>query len=225
MSPDGGRPGMGEASRLGDILMQVGLIDEFQLKAALDEHVRSGHRLGITLVRLGFLEEPDLVKALATQLDLPIARLDGKRVDPEILDLIPFDLAEKHSVLPLFVKNGDVGRELYLGMEDPCDGATIEEIAQRANMPIKPVLCAASEMALAIDRLYRPVLLEDEHAGDPGGDVLHDLAGTVAPAPARPAEADTRVILQALTQLLIERELIDRADLVERVRELEERKG
>ena len=75
---------MRKEPRLGEILVQAGVIDEFQLSAALEEHRRCGHRLGITLVRLGFLEENDLVRALAAQLQLPIVKLDGSIYETEL---------------------------------------------------------------------------------------------------------------------------------------------
>ena len=135
---------MREEPKLGEILVQSGVIDEFQLRAALEEHERCGHRLGITLVRLGFLAEPDLVRALAAQLQLPIVQLDGKRVNPEILDLIPKDVCEKHNVLPLFLKDLGAGRELYLGMEDPCDMLAREDVARYAEMAASSLLTICS---------------------------------------------------------------------------------
>ena len=55
---------MASSTRLGQIRVQSGVTDEFQLAAALAEDERCGHRLGVTRVRLGFLDEPDLVRAL-----------------------------------------------------------------------------------------------------------------------------------------------------------------
>jgi hypothetical protein len=220
--------------RLGEILVQAGVIDEFQLSAALEEHRRCGHRLGITLVRLGFLEEVDLVRALAAQLQLPIVRLDGKRVASEVLALVPQSVAEKHNVLPLFLKDPGAGRELYLGMEDPCDRLAIEDVARHAETAVQPVIVAASEIAVAIDRLYRDAAAG---AGAPAdgdrGVELEDITETIAPPPElgpagptriNPGEADTRVILQALTQLLIEAGVVDREVLIARITELEARR-
>lgn len=217
---------MREQSRLGEILVQSGVIDEFQLSAALEEHRRSGHRLGLTLVRLGFLSEPDLVRGLAAQLQLPIARLDGKRVDAEVLALVPREVAEKHNVLPLFLKDLGAGRELYLGMEDPSDSFAREEVASRAEMPVEPVIVAASELAVAIDRLYRSAgetphleledALEESHDGR-----LRPSAVEPATDPAvDPGEVETRVIVRALTQLLVEAGIVDREALLERIARL-----
>ena len=230
---------MREQSRLGEILVQSGVIDEFQLSAALEEHRRSGHRLGLTLVRLGFLAEPDLVRGLAAQLQLPIVRLDGKRVDAEVLALVPREVAEKHNVLPLFLKDLGAGRELYLGMEDPSDVFAREEVASWAEMPVEPVIVAASELAVAIDRLYRsadeePQLeledaLEDSRDGRSRPRVVSRSAASAIATAIDPGEVDTRVIVRALTQLLVEAGVVDRGVLLERIarlaREVGERGG
>ncbi len=220
---------MAEELMLGEILVQSGVIDEFQLRAALEEHRQCGHRLGITLVRLGFLEESDLVHALAAQLQLPIAKLEGKRVDPEVLALVPQDVAEKHNVLPLFLKDLGSGRELYIGLEDPCDYIAREDVAAHADMRVQPVIVAASELAVAIDLLYR----DGEPASEPAdNEELEDITETLAPPPPEPirthvspGEADTRIILQALSQLLMEAGVIELDELIARISDLEARRS
>ena len=59
----------------------------------------------MTLVLMGFLEEETLIRTLAAQLKLPVARIRGKRVNAEVVELVPVELAEKHRCLPLFVKS------------------------------------------------------------------------------------------------------------------------
>ena len=71
---------MSEKPRIGEILVRAGVIDEMQLSSALGEQSRWGRRLGVTLIKMGMVEEGHLVRALATQLDLPVASLAGKRI-------------------------------------------------------------------------------------------------------------------------------------------------
>jgi len=221
---------MAEEPKLGQILVQSGAIDESQLGAALEEHRRSGHRLGLTLVRLGFLAEPELVRALASQLQLPIVSLGGKRVDPEVLAFVPRSIAEKHNVLPLFVKDLGTRRELYLGMEDPCDSGAVEDVACDVGIAVRPVIVAASELAVAIDRLYREGSGGDT-VGYEDGDDLEDITETLEPPPepppglVDPSNADTRAIVQALSQLLVEAGVLDRDTLVARISQLDARIG
>ena len=69
---------MSEKPRVGEILVRAGVIDELQLSSALGEQSRWGRRLGVTLIKMGMVEEGHLVRALAKQLDLPVASLAGK---------------------------------------------------------------------------------------------------------------------------------------------------
>jgi hypothetical protein len=146
---------MSSKARLGDILLEAGEIDAAQLEAALREQEESGRPLGITLVRMGALREETLVRTLASQLSLPMASLEGKRISAEVLELVPFDLAEKHRCFPLFVKDEGEGRALYLGMEDASDLDAIDRIGRSVGLTIRPVLVAPSELEEALLRQYQ----------------------------------------------------------------------
>ena len=80
---------------------------------------RLARPLGITLVRMGLLDEEALVRTLARQLKLPIAWLRGKWVEQDVLDLVPVELALKHRCLPLTVSDDGRGKALHLAMQDP----------------------------------------------------------------------------------------------------------
>jgi type IV pilus assembly protein PilB len=145
---------MGARARLGEILLEAGEIDAAQLAAALRRHEQTGRPLGLTLVDMGALQEETLVRTLSQQLSLPMARLEGKRVGVEVLEQVPFDLAEKHRCFPLFVKDEGTGRALYLGMEDASDLDAIEALTGHTGMTIRPVLVAPSEIEEALHRQY-----------------------------------------------------------------------
>ena len=91
--------------KLGDLLVASGTIDAAQLTAALGEQKSWGRPLGMTLVRMGFVDEDTLIHALASQLKLPIVKLAGKVVNQEVLDLVPIELAEKYRCLPLLLND------------------------------------------------------------------------------------------------------------------------
>jgi hypothetical protein len=140
--------------KLGQILVSKGLIDPDQLAAALGEQEKSGARLGMTLVRLGYLEEEVLIRALASQLRVPVARVAGKTIRDEVLELVPAELAEKHRCLPLFARREQEGPVLLLAMEDPSDKEALEEIAARAGQRVRAVLVGPSELEDALRRHY-----------------------------------------------------------------------
>jgi len=145
---------MGKRLKLGEMLVAKGLISETQLASALGEQRRWGKRLGMTLVLMGVLEEETLIRTLAAQLKLPVARIRGKRVNAEVVELVPVELAEKHRCLPLFVKDQAGSRELYLAMEDPSDLDAQSELGFRIGFRIRPVLVAPTELEDALQRHY-----------------------------------------------------------------------
>ena len=235
---------------IGEILVRAGIIDDFQLRSALGEQKRWGGRLGVTLVKMGFAEEWDLTRALAEQMDLPIAQLEGKRIHQDVLDLVPGDFAEKHMCLPLFVKREGKAAILHVGVEDPGNLEVFDDLRFRTGMRVKPVMVMSSELCEAIDRFYRGVatepfaevedrslekpVSESELRGSPEPDLAFDedealsFVGAVPasqaeePAAGAKAEASNRVILRALTQILIEKEIIGRDELYNRVRALQD---
>ena len=79
---------MRQRLKVGEILIKAGVIDEMQLAAALGDQSNWGGRLGVALVKMGLVEESDLVRALAQQLQIPVVKLEGKRVQQEVLDLV-----------------------------------------------------------------------------------------------------------------------------------------
>jgi type IV pilus assembly protein PilB len=251
---------MARRPSIGEILVRAGVIDEYQLRSALGEQKRWGRRLGATLLKMGFVEEQDLVRGLAEQLGLPVAQLEGKRIHQSVLDLVPGDFAQKHLCLPLFVKRESGGDTLFVGMEDPGNLEVFDDLCFRTGMKVKPVMVAPSELCEAIDRCYRGVgtgpfeqleiVPHETTSPEPPADLDADEATlelgeeedfafvdempgaeTAArpPAPESPtagseskAEASNRMILRALTQILIEKDLVGRDEFYARVRQIQD---
>ena len=103
--------------RLGDMLVQNGLISEGQLQLALDEQKRSGAKLGRAVVDMGFISEQKLLEALSRQLDIPWVDLRQFRFDEALIQRLPEVLARRFRAI-LLVREGD---GLLVGMSDPLD--------------------------------------------------------------------------------------------------------
>jgi len=247
-----------DKTKLGDLLVEAGLIDEFQLAAALGEQSRWGNRLGETLVQLGYLTEAELVRTLSRQYGIPGVHLEGKQIEPEVLALLTAEVAEEYRCIPLFKKQVSGGEVLYLGMAHPEDLRVIDDVSFRAGLPVRPVVVGPLQINAAIGTLYRgegprpveaasalaetplpdgdtaPVFSDlpqavSESSGEAGsavesegGDAAsRDFDGEVMTAPlqsvSKPREVPTRDILHALTQLLIENDVLSRAELLERI--------
>lgn len=231
---------MADRPKLGELLLEAGVIDDEQLESALGQQRESGQRLGMSLVQMHLLDEETLVRTLARQLKLPVVWLRGRTVRADVLDLVPGEIAAKHRCLPVMLDRRG-GSTLLLAMEDPADVGATEEVALRCGLPVKPVLAAPSELDDAIRRHYppegdgscpldEPTFVDDRSDGPP--DLLSlppepaagpSLAAPPLPPPpgASPAVAG-EAILKALSQLLVEKGVITRDELVERVAALED---
>lgn len=221
--------------KLGQLLLAAGVIDEAQLRAALSEQERWGRPLGVTLVQLGFVDEETLVRTLARQLAVPVVWLRGRTVRRDIVELVPREVAEKHRCLPVLLDERG-GRTLLLAMADPADLTGADEVSFLTGLPVKPVLAAPSELDEAIGRHYPST---DEAQGDEPGSFGGELAAeppellgvpaSVDPAPStrpqRIVSVEVEAILRALTQLLVEKGVISRDELVDRVSRIEREAG
>lgn len=185
---------MGGRLKLGQMLISKKLISPDQLASALSEQEEHSSRLGTTLVRMGFLEEESLLRVLASQLRLPVARIAGKTVNSEIVDLVPFELAEKYRCMPLFLRGEKDRRVLMLAMEDPSDSGVLDEIAARVEHPVKPVLVAPTDLEDALARHY------DSAAPAPKSVELPPVEARPEPQPRRdgPPVSDTKPELPPL---------------------------
>jgi hypothetical protein len=177
---------MAGSLKLGQILVNRGLLHPDRLAEALADQQETGARLGMTLVRLGFVDEETLIRTLASQLKLPVARIRGKRVSPEVLECIEVELAEKHRCLPLFFKQEEGERVLFVAMEDPSDLEAQAELASASGHRLRAVLVGPTELEEALQRHYHWTSLTGE---------LFQWETPPAPVPARaappePAEAE-----------------------------------
>ena len=138
------------ADRIGDQLVHEQLISREQLQKALDDSRANGTRVGFSLVKLGFLAESDLVRALARQHRVPAVDLERVRLDPRILKLIPSEFAVKHQVLPL----RRVGRTLTVAMANPTDLGVIDDLKFLTRLDIEAVIAGDFTLKRIVEREY-----------------------------------------------------------------------
>ncbi|HEV7588245.1 MAG TPA: type IV-A pilus assembly ATPase PilB [Longimicrobium sp.] len=138
------------ADRIGDQLVHEQLITREQLQQALDDARANGTRIGYSLVKLGFLNESDLVRALARQHRVPAVDLDRVRLDPRILKLIPSEFAVKHQVLPL----RRVGRTLTVAMSNPTDLGVVDDLKFLTRLDIEAVIAGDFTLKRIVEREY-----------------------------------------------------------------------
>ena len=136
--------------RLGDLLVREGLITRDQLDQGLVEQKNTGMRLGYCLVKLGFVQELEITKALARQYKMPAVDLSRFEVDQNILKLVPSDVAVRHMVLPLKRE----GRTLTVAVSDPTNHAVVDDLKFITRYDIFPVIAGEYTLRGAIERYY-----------------------------------------------------------------------
>ena len=142
---------MAEIKRLlGASLIEANLITERQLQESLAEQRKSGHSLGYTLINKGYLQQEDLILFLETKLGIPYANLGNYVIDPQVVKLVPKDIAIRYQLIPLLkVKN-----TLTVAMLDPLDSFVIDSLEHTTGCEIKPLISTEEEISVAIERYY-----------------------------------------------------------------------
>ncbi|NTS75862.1 Flp pilus assembly complex ATPase component TadA [Catenovulum sp. SM1970] len=138
--------------RLGDLLVEERIITEAQLMEALGQQKQTGRKLGATLISNGAISEQQLLTFLAQQLNVPFVDISQKRVDPEIVKLLPEVHARRHRALVIEASN----EEATVGMSDPADLNALDALYPLlAPRDLKIVAVRESQLLEAFDGLYR----------------------------------------------------------------------
>ena len=140
-----------EKIRLGDLLIQQGLLTDEQLKLALDEQKRSGRKLGRIFVDSGYVTEEGISKALARQLQIPFIDLRTYPLKAEAINKLPEAQARRFRSVVL----EDRAATLLVGMSDPTDLAAYDELARVLKRDIELAAVTESQALATIDRMYR----------------------------------------------------------------------
>ncbi|GAB3288586.1 GspE/PulE family protein [Pseudidiomarina andamanensis] len=138
--------------RLGDLLVQDGMITESQLQQALADQKQNGRKLGVTLIDLGFIDEHDLLEFLARQLNIPLIELGDRKISQQVVNLIPEVQARRHRALVIEADD----QMALVGMSDPADLAAVDAISQYLQpREMKLAVVPDADLLEAFDNLYR----------------------------------------------------------------------
>jgi type IV pilus assembly protein PilB len=178
--------------KIGECLVQAGLITETDLQAALIEHKRSGERLGLVLVRMNLATERQIAKALAYQLGFSYVNLAENPPDQAAVILIPKEVALKRTCVAIAVEKN----LLTVAMSDPLLFTLVQDLEFQTGYRIKQVVATRAEIVDAIHASYPDKALARvgqtgsglavqasvrQGAGEPAGDTAP--AGMLAPLP------------------------------------------
>jgi len=143
--------------KLGELLIKDGLIDDYQLSAALSYKRNWGGRVGESLVRLGYLSEKDLCSFLTKQFDLPQIDLITHRIPAEILAYIPESKAREFCVIPIDRVEVRGLMHLVVAMPDPTNFSVIDSLQFLTECWIMPTMVSAETILKAIDLQFNDV--------------------------------------------------------------------
>ncbi|MBT8359796.1 MAG: general secretion pathway protein GspE, partial [Deltaproteobacteria bacterium] len=148
--------------RLGEILIDAGLLSEEQLIQSLAEQKKSGLKLGDYLIANGIVFEDQIIAALSRQFQIEKYDSEKFSTGPELATIIPHSLAFKNQLVALeqdaFV--------LKIAMVDPMDIAALDLVERHTGMEVEPLICSKSEFNLLMNGIYGIRSDMDESLGD-----------------------------------------------------------
>jgi type IV pilus assembly protein PilB len=138
------------SAKLGEILVRENLLSAQQLREALDYQRNHGGRLGFNLVKMGLVSDDMITAVLSRQYGVPSVNLELFDIEPSVIRLIPQEVAQKYSVLPL----SRVGASLTLAMVDPTNVFAMDDIKFMTGLNIEPVVVSEASVQEAIAKYY-----------------------------------------------------------------------
>lgn len=138
------------AKKLGDVLLDGGLITPDQLQRAVSEQKQGGGMLAPTLVKLGFMGESELLDFLSKQYGVPAVDPGKLDVDQEVIDLIPSNIVQKYKIVPISLD----GQTLTIAMVDPSNLFAVDDIRFLTRKNIRVTVATETAIKQAMDRFY-----------------------------------------------------------------------
>jgi type IV pilus assembly protein PilB len=218
--------------KLGELLLEAGLIDSFQLNSALSYQREWGGRLGSIIIRKGFVSEKELVSVLETQFGYTSISLEEiEKPSADVLDMVKVDIARKFCVFPVKLD----GKSLVVAVADPTDLKALDDIGFILGVRLKPLLALESDIMNAIAVHYegksRPekFVVDKEKLAELGrrkpGEAFDEtmierpressiLGDTDEPR----TEISQKALLEGLVDVLISKGVVTREELARKIR-------
>ncbi len=136
--------------RLGELLVEAGIISDEQLKVALRDHKKSGLRLGQFLIKTGVCREGDVVATVSRQLRIDRYSPQDFPLSLNMAERLPLETAQKCNAVPL----QQHGHVLVVAMTDPLDIDACDTIEFATNSEVEPVICTEQEYNQLFSAVY-----------------------------------------------------------------------
>ena len=142
-----------QKKRIGDMLLEAGIITQEQLEDALEKNKTAHKKIGEMLVDLGYATEEAIGEGLATQLNIPFISLHGMKIEDDIIKLADGKLLRKHLMIPFEYKEGNVNI-IRVAMADPMDMRGIDDFSIITNLQVEPVIATTQDILVTLDKYY-----------------------------------------------------------------------
>lgn len=161
--------------KIGELLVETGLISPEQLQEVLERQKEDPRRLGELVIAYGLVSESKVTQILSQQLSVPWVSLEYIDFSRQLLNLVSTEIAQKYTLVPIYVRRSKNRSEtLYVAMEDPSDSVPLDEIAQYSGLPVRPMIAPPSDIRAAIRAYYLglpPEEPRDMHSQPPPGSI------------------------------------------------------
>ena len=194
------------AVRIGELLLKEKRITPAQLQEALNYQKTNGGKLGLNLVKLGFVKDDEITALLSKQYGVPSINLAQFELDPGIIKLIPAETAHKYQIVPL----SRSGATLTIAMTDPTNVFAMDDIKFMTGYNVEPVVASETTVLEAIQRYYSAPAPRAGRDGSPGG---AELGSASSLEMVTKALEETSAIVDDDVEVLEDLEQIDVASL------------
>lgn len=144
--------------RLGEVLIDAGLVTDADVMRALDVQKMGGGRLGAILVKLKLVSDQQIRKALTEQLGMEVVDFNGMELDETVLKLLPRELIKKYEAIPVRVEKDT----LYVAMKDPYNFTAVDDIRFYSNKRVVVLACTESDYASFVEEHLETQCLIEE---------------------------------------------------------------
>ena len=136
--------------KLGDILIEQGLVTQAQLDDVLAEQKITNQKIGEILVKRGLITNEELDRCISSQTGISKFNLSGYLIEPDIIKLVPEEFARKYKLIPVFI----IENTLTVAMVDPTNVYVIDELQRTTKLNIEPVLAEELDIKKSQDQCY-----------------------------------------------------------------------
>ena len=146
---------MTQRVRIGELLVDTGLISAEQLEKALELQKKDKRRLGEIIVDAGMVSESKVTQLLSQQLSVPWVSLEYIDFSRQLLNLVTSEIAQEYTLVPIYVRRSKNRKEtLYVAIEDPSDEEGLEAASDFSGLPVRAMIAPPSEIRSAIRAYY-----------------------------------------------------------------------